>query len=137
MKYGQCRKPCIRYQVAACIRFFAKTFKNVPAPFARLYKQAVRLHKEQVTEPNYFLPPAGHCKNFRGGADADQTTHDLRSHTIIIDGFSKTEWRVRSTPRHPYRHRARSHARHSYICDTRLRFRRFSDSQHVDRQLIR
>ena len=43
---GQCRKPCIRYKVAARVRFGAKAFENFPVPFARLNDDAVGLSKK-------------------------------------------------------------------------------------------
>ena len=70
---GQCRKPCIRYQVASGVRFHAKAFENLPVLLARLNDHAVGLSMEYVAEPEHFIQAAWHHKNFRMGRDADHT----------------------------------------------------------------
>jgi len=75
-------KPGGRYQVAARIRFFAETFENVPVLLARLNDHAVRLCKEYIAKPEYFIQPAWHRKNLRVGGDTNHTAQDLRRHTV-------------------------------------------------------
>ena len=79
---GQCRKPCIRHKVAACVRFGAKALKNPPVSFTRLYDDALGLSEKNVAESEHLIQAAGHYKNFRVGGDTDHTAQNLWSHTV-------------------------------------------------------
>ncbi len=79
---GQCRKPCIRHQVAPGIRFGAKPFENLPVPFAGLDDHALGLPKECLTKPEHFIQTAGHRKNPGVGGNTDDTAQDLWRHSV-------------------------------------------------------
>lgn len=79
---GQCRKPCIRHQVATGVRFCAKAFENLPVPLVRLNDHTMGLSKQGVTEPEHLVQAAGLHKDLGVGRDADHTAQDLRSHTV-------------------------------------------------------
>jgi hypothetical protein len=79
---SQSRKPCVRYKVAARIRFCAKAFKNLPVSLTRLNDDAVGLIKKDIAELKHLIQAAGHRKNLRVCSYADYTAQNLRHHTV-------------------------------------------------------
>ena len=79
---GQCRKPCVRHQVATGVRFHTKAFENLPVPLARLNDHTMGLSKQSVTEPEHLVQAAGLHKDLGVCRDAGHTAQDLGSHTV-------------------------------------------------------
>jgi hypothetical protein len=87
---GQRRKPCIRHQIAASIRFPAQTREDLPMPLPGLDDYTMGLSKQNAAEPQYFFQAAWVHKNFRVGRDSDKTAQDQRRHAVTSFAVYRT-----------------------------------------------